>query len=341
MRGALCACLIAFIPTWFARAGGLKERATFYGEPGFVSSIAFSPDSTLLAVADPKRDIVLWEIASGKPRHVLREQSGAAGRLSFSEQGKVLLSARGRLDGDGKWISVVGYWEVKTGKKFHSEIIEGAGANLALSAKHELLVTVQGYPNKIGKVWNLAAGREEAALEADPQHCACASICPMTKRVATAGNVGHVKLWDLKKDKPIAEFKAEKSIDFLSFSADGKLLVFRTPKDRTFRFWDVAAGKELSTKIKYAQNGGALSPDNTLFAVARSNLDALEDPKAEKGMVLDLVSVRTGKVLAKLKVSTRDRVNPVVFSPDGRLLAAACGTKDGAIRIWDVPKLEH
>src|SRR5262249_16305132 len=60
---------------------------------GTVTSVAFSPDDTLLVSADHYRDEVrLWDVATGEERHRYRGHRGGVTSVAFSPDGKWLAS---------------------------------------------------------------------------------------------------------------------------------------------------------------------------------------------------------------------------------------------------------
>jgi hypothetical protein len=74
-----------------------QERRSFDGDPGPVRSLAFSPDSKLLASAGDTGLIFLWDTATGKQLRRLVGHSNRVNALCFSPDGKLVVSAG--LDG--------------------------------------------------------------------------------------------------------------------------------------------------------------------------------------------------------------------------------------------------
>jgi COMPASS component SWD3 len=101
----------------------------------------------------------------------------------------------------------------------------------------------------------------------------------------------------------------------LAFSGDGSYVASVSP-DRTIKLWDVASGQEVHTFpiSEVGMNDIAFSPDGRLLA----SPEAIWDVESRQAVhTLD-----------------RGKFGPVVFSPDGSILAAAHFEKP--IRLWHV-----
>jgi WD40 repeat protein len=91
----------------------LKPLATLRGHGSTINGLAFSPDGTLLASIERELEIRLWEVATGRLRHVSNASGSANGLLdaAFSPDGRTLASGASGL---------VELWNVATGKKILS-----------------------------------------------------------------------------------------------------------------------------------------------------------------------------------------------------------------------------
>ncbi|XXY74936.1 hypothetical protein WMF37_22710 [Sorangium sp. So ce291] len=84
-----------------------REPRTLRGHDGSVSSVAFSPDGTLLASGSDDHSIRLWDVATARISHVLRGHSDAIVSVVFAPDRAMLLS--------NSFDSTVRFWDVRTG----------------------------------------------------------------------------------------------------------------------------------------------------------------------------------------------------------------------------------
>src|SRR5262249_28015066 len=88
-----------------------RLRATLGGEPtSWVSSLAFSPNGTLLAAAHPDDLAVrLWDVTSGKEKATFKGHTDRVWSVAFRSDGQLLAS--------GSYDLTVRLWDVTTGKE--------------------------------------------------------------------------------------------------------------------------------------------------------------------------------------------------------------------------------
>lgn len=143
--------------------------------------------------------------------------------------------------------------------------------------------------------------------------------------IASAGDTGTIKLWDLQNDTVITFRGHTHPVNALAFSPNGRWLVSGSD-DYTFKVWDVSQRIEIRSFQHISDRGRsqikavAFSPNGRQLAIA--------------GVQVKLWDTRSWSEIATLDHNTW--VFAVAFSPDGRLLAT--GDNSGQVNIWDLQR---
>ena len=151
------------------------------------------------------------------------------------------------------------------------------------------------------------------------------SFSPDSKYIATAGQDGTLRLWNLSGKEIIKPIKAHdgriNGVNSVSFSSDGKTIA-TSGEDGKIKIWDLFGNLKITLLEK---EGGvksvSFSPDNKKLATA-----------GDYGIarIWDL-STKSSVQLEGYKVI---KINSITFSPDGKKIATA--GDDGTVRFSDL-----
>jgi WD40 repeat protein len=230
--------------------------------------------------------IKLWDPETGKEQAVLKGQTNPIHSLSFSRDGKILVSASSPINVGASAENDRGevcFWDAGTKKKIATLKVELVG-DAALSHDRKKLVTTGSGRDGTVKLWDIdvkfVATGETVLVQ---NECCCLALSPDGKTFVTApvgGNSSVATLWDFETGRVLNTFEHPKaSVRNVAFTPDGKTLATGCwPITKTgesgevggeVKIWDVATGEEKQTlREKLAPvTSLAFSPDGQTLAV--------------------------------------------------------------------------
>ncbi|HEY7310706.1 MAG TPA: WD40 repeat domain-containing protein [Gemmataceae bacterium] len=295
-------------------------------------AMAYSTDGKILAVGGGTLNptITWYEMPSGRLLHKTPRQPGGVSALTFSPDGKLLVSA-----GFNQTIRI---WDVASGKERRQILgCERWIRSLALTPDSKQLVA----PGEQGaiRVWGIESGKELRQWPAHDKAAYSVAFDPAGKTLASAGEDGKIVLWDFATGTKRRQLRGHVgSANRVVFSPDGKRLASLGSDETSIErpggksevifhdvpvifLWDVATGRQLHALHRRPGSAHriAFSPDGKLLAAA--------DRK------ISFYDVSTGKKKRALP-GHDDVVESIALSPDGRTLASRADDK--TIRVWDL-----
>lgn len=208
---------------------------SFSGPPGKVVGIAFSPDSSLLAVASNK-GLALLDTSKSRPS-VFRPRTGLSA-IAFSPDGRTLAAA------DPKAISL---WEVWTTKE-HTIPQSGGFYSIAFNPDPSAEQIAGGGPSGRIRLWSLPSGKysQDLILGTGAVSAIAFSQSSQGTRLAAANADATAWIWDFKSKvaKPLSGH--EDLITDIALSKDGTLAV-TSSVEGTAMLWSVDTVRRLQT----------------------------------------------------------------------------------------------
>jgi RNA polymerase sigma factor (sigma-70 family) len=310
-----------------------KAELRSWDEPGAgIKTLAFSPDSKVLATAGGAPKVLLWDVDTGKLRLEFAAHRSGTTYIVFSPDG-TFLATTGH-DRDPKRPDLlatndysVRLWDAKTGKEtavFQPAVI---AENCVAFSPDSRLVAWCGLTGKVQV--STVVGREEVFAHTEKAQGARWPITALDLspdgKVLAVGTEGVIKLFDVyagkllrtlahepKEGQPIPDGRR------VHFSPDGKTLASVGAYGITL--WDVASGT-LNSRLHPQGTGPAdltFSPDGKKLASPSEDLS------------VRFWDVPTGK--EEPEPGHPGTVGAVALSPDGKVVVT--GSIDG-VRFWD------
>jgi RNA polymerase sigma factor (sigma-70 family) len=309
-----------------------KEVRTLRGVKGW-ASFAFSPDGkSLITTGVADETVRVWDVNTGVELRRLRAvPSMSIYGFLLCADGKTLVSGSGSGHGLYVWSLASGKEVLSSGDSFHPVI------RVSYSPDGRLMAA--GSYDGVIRLWDVAAKKEVRRFQGDTGYLTSVLFSPDGRKLASAG-LHEIRIWDAASGKTLRRFRGTKDryavVCSLVWSGDGKMLAGWLREQRRICLWDAATGAELrrldcgDTSI----NGLAFSLDSKTLAAVGGTWG--------RGNSLLLWETATGRLLRSF--TPKHTLHCVVFSPDGRTLAAAGRRSDLAgdsreereITLWEV-----
>jgi WD40 repeat protein len=327
-----------------------------------ILAASLSPDSRQVLTGDERGDVRLWDAGSGRlvfrlpgrmPSHVIGTLFTADGRraLAFGARGDVriwdlvsgeLLLAYAADSGgfndvvlaaDGKQLISVGVdgykvWDIQRGilkfshgdnlTNWSSAALSADGSLLATSTENQPFVELLHLPSRSSLLTLESSGQINAAI-----------FSPDGQRLLLASGNGQIGLWRLPI-RPQRQFRHERRNDkfsslYAARFAPSEQRVLTASYDGSLRLWDTNSGALLK------RLDGSSPVIDANFSPDQQRLASL----AEDGS-LKLRNAGTTALVASVKLAPVWAADPLVFSPDSRLLAVLPDFYQQEIKTLDI-----
>jgi WD40 repeat protein len=285
---------------------------------------------------------VLSRSASGQAidAWTLRGHAGAVTAVAFSPDGTTLASASAD--------STIKIWNKKTGELVTTLTGHVRGVCCVAYSPHGGLLASGGDDGYV-RLWDVSSGTLRARLSDNTSKVRCLTFSPNGERLAAAREDSTVELWNVKTGTLMAALKGHKrAVLTVAFTPTGNILASGSA-DQAVKLWSLARLCEITPEpLQHRGQHGvirslAFSPSGVELAMTTN----------------DFVAIWEFSQLERRFALTRRRKGVIWsarYSPQGRLLATACGTdpetstrenakresastpkraRENEIRLWD------
>ena len=194
---------------------GARQRQSIHAL-GFADSVAFSPDSQLIAAGDDDGVIYLCEPATAKTIRVITGSLGAIASITFSPDGKTIAAGTWF----GSFFPMVNLFDVATGKeRLRFSKHTGTVNSVAFSPDGKLIASASN--DATTRVWEAATGRELFVLRNGPMAITTIKFSADGKILASGGKDAQVKLWEVATGTELASLIAAGNEDWIVITPEG------------------------------------------------------------------------------------------------------------------------
>jgi WD40 repeat protein len=292
--------------------GGVVQR-TLRGHTQNITALAFSSDGRRLASVGWDRAVRVWDLREGIEIGALIGHTGTPLSVGFVDGDRRIVTSS--LDGTMR------LWDASGSPGTLPVDTTNVTLSLSFAAGGSMLMVSAVNGIRLLDLGNEGASILPAALPLDT--VVAGAISPDGRLVAVTRRDRSISTWDRESGRPVwTAHGHDEVVKDIAFSPDARL-VASSAEDFTLRLWDTGSGAARSVFPRDLQQSfpPAFSPDSRLVAC----------PSLHGVMIWN---TRSGQTVTQLpQPDPEGRVNAVVFSPDGRLLAT--GDAGGTVTIWD------
>ena len=242
---------------WEAATG---NQLLSVSSPAAIVAARLSPDGKILATADERSNIALWDSASGQMLHTWTAHTGRINALLFSPDGVRLASAS-----DDYKVKTWNVLDVKGQQLLATFELPSEVTSIAFSPDGTILAT--GHNNGAVKLWDADSKQELLTLRGHAHTVWSVAFSPDGKRIATASQDGTGRIWDAANGQEVFILAGHNNaVTSVAFSPDGKRIATAS-RDGAVKLWDSKTGLELLTffgdgsalnSIAFSPNGARL-----------------------------------------------------------------------------------
>ncbi|HLO28594.1 MAG TPA: AAA family ATPase [Anaerolineales bacterium] len=232
--------------------------------PAEVFSVAFSPDSKILAAGSEDGTVTLWDTGTHQPiGQPLKGHRHYVTGVAFSPDGKLLASSSGDR--------TIILWDVATQRRIGEPFVGHLYPVTSIAFSPDGKTLASGSTDRTVILWDVKTHQPIGQpLAGHIESVYSVAFNPNGKMLASGSADKTIILWDVKTHRPIGQplIGHTDSVNSVAFGPDGKLLASGSA-DKHVILWDIAShqpiGQPLTGQTDWV-NSVAFSPDGRLLA---------------------------------------------------------------------------
>ena len=305
---------------------------TLEGHSDYVTSVAFSHDSTWLASASGDSNIKIWDASSGTCVRTLEGHSSYVTSVVFSHGSTRLVSAS-----EDRTVKI---WDASSGTCVHT--LEGHSSYVtSVAFSHDSTRFVSTSEDSTIKIWDTSSGTCVRTLEGHSDYVTSVTFSHDSTRLASASWDSTVKIWDTSSGTCMYTLEGHSDyVTSVAFSHDSTRLV-SVSLDRTVKIWDSSSRTCVHTldvgralfSLSFGSTSTSLHTDIGIIAIPPLQVSASTDMAVSELQYQD-VSLSSDSFWI-----VRDGINvlwiPSEYRPSCSAVSGALvGMGVGSGRIW-------